>query len=51
MLPKKYGWGIHFNSEGKMALVPMESAEYQHFIDGDHAEIKLVAAMRNSKGK
>ncbi|WP_240420426.1 DUF6157 family protein [Paenibacillus periandrae] len=51
MLPKKYGWGIHFNSEGKMALVPMESAEYQHFIDGDHADIKLVAAMRNSKGK
>src|SRR4051812_21040188 len=24
-LPKKYGWGIHCNDEGKVALCPMES--------------------------
>ncbi|SFM05760.1 hypothetical protein SAMN03159341_11538 [Paenibacillus sp. 1_12] len=51
MLPKKYGWGIHFNAEGKMALVPMESAEYQHFMDGNIKEVKLVPAMRNRKPK
>ncbi|BBH23193.1 hypothetical protein Back11_45380 [Paenibacillus baekrokdamisoli] len=49
MLPKKYGWGIHFNAEGKLALVPVESADYQHFIDGDKGNVKVLAAMRNSK--
>ena len=28
-LPKKYGWGISCNREGKVALCPMESAEYK----------------------
>ena len=27
-LTKRYGWGIHSNSEGKVALVPMGSEEY-----------------------
>jgi hypothetical protein len=49
MLPKKYGWGIHFNTTGKLALVPMESPEYQRFIEGDHGSVKLLAAMRNNK--
>jgi hypothetical protein len=49
MLPKKYGWGIHFNSAGKMALVPVESPEYRHFVDGDNKNVRLLAAMRNSK--
>jgi hypothetical protein len=49
MLPKKYGWGIHFNAEGKIALVPMESADYQHFVDGDNGNVTLLAAMSNNK--
>jgi len=49
MLPKRYGWGIHFNSEGKLALIPMESPEYRRFIDGDVGPVKVVAAMRNSR--
>lgn len=49
MLPKKYGWGIHFNSEGKLALVPVESADYKRFVEGDNGSVKVVAAMRNSK--
>lgn len=28
-LVKKYGWGIHRNHRGKLALIPMESDEYQ----------------------
>ncbi len=49
MLPKKYGWGIHFNAEGKLALVPMESAEYRRLADGEAGDMKRLAAMRNSK--
>jgi hypothetical protein len=49
MLPKKYGWGIHFNAEGKLALIPAESQEYQRFIEGAYPEVKLVGAMRNKK--
>lgn len=49
MLPKKYGWGIHFNAEGKMALIPMESTEYRRFVDGENGNVMLLAAMSNSK--
>jgi len=51
MLPKKYGWGLHFNAEGKVALVARESAEYDHYANGGEEGIKVVAAMRNSKEK
>ncbi|CAM4338771.1 HNH endonuclease [Paenibacillus alkaliterrae] len=51
MLPKKYGWGIHFNEEGKMKLVPRESAEYLQFVEGDSGKVKVLAGMRNSKKK
>lgn len=49
MLPKKYGWGVHFDEAGRMALVPMESPEYRRFAEGQVADVKLLAAMRNSK--
>jgi hypothetical protein len=51
MLPKKYGWGIHFNDEGKMALVPRESPDYQRFVESGDGSLKVLAAMRNSKMK
>ena len=28
-LDKRYGWGIHIDTQGRVALVPVESAEYQ----------------------
>jgi len=28
-LTKRYGWGIHNNAEGKIALVAIESSEYK----------------------
>ncbi|PYI52649.1 DUF6157 family protein [Paenibacillus flagellatus] len=49
MLPKKYGWGIHFNEEGKLALIPIESETYRSFVEGERPGVRLVAAMRNSK--
>ncbi len=51
MLPKKYGWGLHFNAEGKIALVPRESADYDRFINGGKGEVRLVPAMSNSREK
>ncbi len=49
MLPKKYGWGLHFNAEGKIALIPMESPDYESFVCGGAPNI--LAAMRNSRQK
>lgn len=49
MLPKKFGWGLHFNKAGKVALVPIESEHYQHFVGGHEEEVKLVPAMRNNR--
>ncbi|MFC0215521.1 DUF6157 family protein [Paenibacillus chartarius] len=48
MLPKKYGWGLHFDEKGRIALVAKESAEYQHYAGGA-PEVKVLAAMRNSR--
>ena len=31
-LTKRYGWGVHHNAEGKVALYPVESTEYQSFV-------------------
>jgi len=47
-LTKRYGWGIHFDENGKMALYNLDSPEYQ--------KLKLdpvlhhTKAMRNKKG-
>ena len=31
-LVKRYGWGVHTNSKGKIAIYPLASAEYEKFI-------------------
>ncbi|TPG10128.1 hypothetical protein EAH75_06060 [Rhodanobacter glycinis] len=30
-LPKRYGWGLYFNAEGKVALCTVESPAYKRF--------------------
>ncbi|WP_426791395.1 DUF6157 family protein [Sphingobacterium sp. WOUb80] len=46
-LTKTYGYGVHSNSEGKVALYGMETEEYQKFVkDGN---TKKVKAMKSSK--
>ncbi|WP_199621370.1 DUF6157 family protein [Paenibacillus alkalitolerans] len=49
LLPKKYGWGVHFNDEGKIALYGMETPEYERFDNGDHGSHTLLTAMRSSR--
>jgi hypothetical protein len=49
MLPKKYGWGIHYDAEGKIALYAKESPQYDHYTSGGDAGVKLLNAMRNKR--
>ncbi|MVP01887.1 DUF6157 family protein [Paenibacillus lutrae] len=51
MLAKKYGWGIHFDDAGKIALYPVESPEYQRFLANESGRVKVLAAMRSSRAK
>lgn len=46
-LLKTYGWGIHCNAEGKIALYGKETAEYQQFLVDD--SIKKLKAMRSKR--
>lgn len=46
-LTKSYGFGVHSNSEGKIALYPCESDAYQQFLE-DPA-IKKVKAMKSKR--
>ena len=48
-LPKKYGWGIHFDPDGKVALYPMESDEYVRFAQGGSAGPVVLAALRSRR--
>ena len=46
-LGKKFGWGVHSNSEGKVAIYGRETEEYQKLIENE--EIKKVKAMRSKR--
>jgi hypothetical protein len=46
-LTKRYGWGIHSNEEGKIALVGVDSETYQKLlVDGS---VKKTRAMRSKR--
>lgn len=47
-LTKQYGWGVHHDADGRIALVPMESAAYAQLASGtgpDGAPVTVVRAM------
>ena len=46
-LTKRYGFGVHSNAEGKVALYPVESKEYKAF--WKDKTLKVVKAMRSKK--
>ncbi len=49
-LPKRYGWGLLFDREGRVALCPMESQEYQEIVSGKNAAgVKVLKAMRSKR--
>lgn len=46
-LPKKYGWGVHSDDQGRVALVAVESERYRELLADPR--IATVAAMRSTK--
>ena len=46
-LTKRYGWGIHSDEEGKIAMYGAETEEYKKFLADD--SIKKVKAMRSKR--
>lgn len=46
-LTKRYGWGIHSNEEGKIAMYGRETEEYDKFVNDEN--LKVLKAMRTSK--
>ena len=46
-LTKRYGWGVHHNEEGKIAIYGAESEEYKKYSAGEN--LKVVKAMRSKK--
>jgi hypothetical protein len=47
-LPKRYGWGVHHDAAGHIALVAVESEEYRRFAAGKKG-MELVFAMRSKR--
>jgi hypothetical protein len=46
-LTKRYGWGIHNNKDGKIAMFGCETPEYKKFVKDK--TLKVVKAMRSSR--
>lgn len=46
-LTKTYGFGVHYDSNAKMAIYGMESPEYEKFVVDN--KIKKVKAMKSSR--
>lgn len=47
-LTKQYGWGVHANAEGKIAIYGVETEEYKRFLADE--SITKVKAMRSKRG-
>lgn len=46
-LTKKYGWGVHYDAQGKIALYAVESKEYQRFVNDK--KMQKYFAMRSKR--
>lgn len=46
-LVKKYGWGIHYDANGKIALFEVESENYKEFLNTDG--ITVLKGMRSKR--
>lgn len=47
LLVKKYGWGIHYDDEGKIALYDVNSEGYEQFLNSD--TITILKGMRSKR--
>jgi hypothetical protein len=49
-LPRRYGWGLLFDGEGKVALCPMESEEYRRLTSAPNGRVQVLSALGSSRG-
>lgn len=47
-LPKRYGWGLHFDADGRAALYGLGTPAYARFAAGEGVST-VVAAMRSAR--
>lgn len=47
-LTKQYGWGAHYDEEGRIAIYAVESEEYRRFVKDNN--IRTFSAMRSKRG-
>ena len=50
-LAKRYGWGLHFDRQGKVALVAVESKRYASLSERTPSRFQVLAAFRTSRGR
>jgi len=46
-LTKRYGWGVHYDDQGKMAIYPVGSDEYQKWSQAPG--VKVLKAMKSAR--
>ena len=46
-LAKRYGWGIHADNDGRIAIYPLESERYRKL--ASDPKIKQLRAMRSKR--
>jgi hypothetical protein len=46
-LPKKFGWGVHYDADGRLAIYAVESDDYRRLTNDP--SLKQLAAMRSSR--
>ena len=46
-LAKRYGWGIHHNKDGKVAIFPVDSPEYKKLLENE--KVSKTKAMRSRR--
>jgi len=49
LLPEKYGWGVHHDRQGRIALHPMESEEYRRIARSAGSGPTLWPALRSKR--
>ena len=47
-LPKKFGWGLHYDAEGRIALYGVDSKEYQRLATGENG-LTILKALRSGR--
>ena len=48
-LPKRYGWGVHHDHSGRIAIYGRESKDYAALVSGKKKAKTVLKAMRNKR--